>query len=80
MKSTAENAGAVSLVPRLIALTDWPKHHEWPLIGGLRHLMFYREKNGFASAFVKCGRRVLVDEVEFFNCVARNGGHVKEAA
>ena len=36
--------------------------------------MFHRESNGFAPAFVKCGRRVLIDEVEFFNCVARNGG------
>ena len=72
MKS-AEHAGAVSPVPRLIPLTDWNKHHEWPPQGGLRHLMFYRESNGFARAFVKCGRRVLVNEQEFFSAVARNG-------
>lgn len=80
MKSAVENAGAVSSVPRLIPLTDWNKHHEWPPQGGLRHLMFHRKSNGFARAFVKCGRRVLVDESEFFNVVKQGGGHAKAAA
>lgn len=66
--------------PRLIPLTDWNKHHEWPPQGGLRHLMFHRETNGFAPAFVKCGRRVLVNETEFFNCISRNGHHGASAA
>lgn len=75
-----ENTGAVSSVPRLIALTDWPKHHEWPPQGGLRHLMFHRNSNGFASAFKKCGRCVLIDEAEFFRCVDKqDGGHGKAA-
>lgn len=78
MKSALENAGAVP-VPRLIPLTDWNKHHEWPPQGGLRHLVFNAKAKGFESAFVRCGRRVLVNEVEFFNCVARNGGHAKAA-
>jgi len=73
MKS-AESASTVSVIPRLIPLSDWNRHYPWPPVGGLRHLMFHRESNGFAPAFVKCGRRVLIDEVEFFNCVARNGG------
>lgn len=68
-----ENASAVSAIPRLIPLTDWNQHHPWPPIGGLRHLMFHRESNGFARAFVKCGRRVLVDEVEFFHAVKQGG-------
>lgn len=74
MKSI-ESAGAVSSVPRLIPLTDWNHHHPWPPIGGLRHLMFNREHNGFSRAFVKCGRRVLIDEARFFECVACNGGN-----
>lgn len=60
---------------RFIPLTDWPKYHPWPPIGGLRHLMFNREHNGFSRAFVKCGRRVLIDEARFFECVACNGGN-----
>jgi hypothetical protein len=79
MKSV-ETAGAAFPAPRLIPLTDWNKHHEWPPQGGLRHLMFHRETNGFARAFVKCGRRVLVDEAEFFSVVKQGGGHGAAAA
>lgn len=75
-----ENTGAGSPVSRLIPLTDWNQHHPWPPQGGLRHLMFHRESNGFARAFVKCGRRVLVNETEFFNCISRNGHHGASAA
>jgi len=38
-------------------------------IGGLRHLIFNAETNGFKTAFKRAGRRVLVDEAEFFRCV-----------
>lgn len=68
-----ESMGAVSSAPRLIPLTDWNQYHPWPPIGGLRHLMFHRESNGFARAFVKCGRRVLIDEAEFFHAVKQGG-------
>ena len=51
---------------RFIPATDWSKHHGWPPIGGLRHLIFNAEVNGFSDAFIRCGRRVLVDEGRFF--------------
>ena len=54
---------------RLIPVPDWPNHHPWPPLGGLRHLIFHAETNGFDTAFVRVGRRVLVDEAEFFRCV-----------
>ena len=57
--------------PHLIPLTDWNNYHVWPPQGGLRHLMLNRHVNGFAPAFVKCGRRVLIDEGVFFQCIAR---------
>lgn len=72
MKSI-EAAGAFHPAPRLIPLTEWNKHHEWPPQGGLRHLAFHAKAKGFESAFVRCGRRVLINESEFFQCVARNG-------
>jgi len=55
---------------RLIPLTDWNQFHPWPPQGGLRHLMFHRHSNGFSSAFIKCGRRVLVKEKAFFDAIA----------
>jgi len=37
-----------SIIPqtRLIPLTDWPKHHPWPPLGGLRHLVFTQSPMG----------------------------------
>jgi len=57
--------------PHLIPLVDWNRYHIWPPQGGLRHLVLHKQTNGFAPAFVKCGRRVLIDEARFFECVAR---------
>ncbi len=60
---------------RLIPVPEWNKHHSWPPQGGLRHLIFNEKTNGFASAFKRVGRRVLVDESEFFRIVnAQNQG------
>lgn len=57
---------------RLIPVPDWNNHHSWPPIGGLRHLIFNESSNGFSTAFKRVGRRVLIDEAEFFACVDRN--------
>lgn len=54
---------------RLIPILKWP--HEWPSQGGLRHMVFNQKTNGFDSAFKRVGRRVLIDEAEFFKCVER---------
>ena len=59
---------------RLIPVTQWNEHHPWPPVGGLRHLIFNAEKNGFAAVIRRCGRRVLVDEAAFFDWIDANGG------
>ena len=59
---------------RLIPATRWPDHHPWPPIGGLRHLIFNAEKNGFGAVIRRCGRRVLVDEAAFFEWASAQGG------
>lgn len=59
---------------RFIPVTKWNDFHPWPTNGGLRHLAFHRDTNGFREAFVKVGRRLLVDEAKFFECVRRVGG------
>ncbi len=56
---------------RLIPVPEWNQFHSWPRQGGLRHLIFNEKTNGFASAFKRVGRRVLIDEAEFFACVER---------
>lgn len=67
--------------PVLIPLVDWPDRHPWPPLGGLRHLAFNADTNGFSAAFVRVGKRVLVDEAAFFRAVAaRNQPQAAPAA
>ena len=42
--------------------------------GGREEVVLELETNGFATAFVKVGRRILVDEEEFFRCVEGQRG------
>ena len=51
---------------RIIPLTEWSKHHSWPPLGGLRHLVFYADTNGFNKVVRRAGRCVLIDEHAFF--------------
>jgi len=61
---------------RLIPLTQWGEHHSWPPLGGLRHLVFHANSNGFDRVIRRVGRRVLIDEDAFFRWVDEqsNGG------
>lgn len=59
---------------RYIPLTDWPNHHPWPKLGGLRHLVFHAKTNGFEKVIRRAGRRVLLDEQAFFAWLDKQGG------
>ena len=56
---------------RLIPASAWAEHHPWPPIGGLRHLIFFADTNGFDKVIRRVGRRVLIDEAAFFACQPR---------
>lgn len=51
---------------QLIPATSWNDYHPWPPIGGLRHLIFFAETNGFNKVIRRIGRRVLINEEAFF--------------
>jgi hypothetical protein len=75
MKDTTDELQQKHSSSRLIPVTEWNQYHSWPPQGGLRHLIFNGKTNGFSKAFKRVGRRVLIDEVAFFECVeAQNGG------
>ena len=59
---------------RLVPIPRWNEFHPWPPQGGLRHLAFHRETNGFKDAFVKVGRRILVVEDKFLRIAGGNRG------
>jgi hypothetical protein len=54
---------------RLHTVQQFCQEHAAFTIGGLRWLLFHRETNGLASAVVKLGRRVLIDEDKFFEWI-----------
>lgn len=56
---------------RLIPVPLWNKFHQWPPIGGLRHLIFNARFNGFDMVIKRAGRRVLIDEQAFFKWVEK---------
>lgn len=51
---------------RLIPLTTWPAIHSYPPLGQLRALVFNSKTNGFDRCIRRCGKRILIDENEFF--------------
>jgi hypothetical protein len=63
---------------RIIPLAQWQQHHSWPPTGGMRHIRFHQETNGFKDAFLTVGSRVLVDEEKFFAIIEQqNNGGIK---
>lgn len=65
---------------KLIPVPRWADHHDWPTIQALRWMIFNAETNGFKDAFIRVGRRVLVDEEKFFDCVRRRDQESKRIA
>lgn len=55
---------------RLIPVSKWNEFHEWPPVGGMRHLIFFRNENGFAKVLKRPNRTWLIDEKAFFNWVS----------
>lgn len=51
---------------RLLTVSQWNQFYPWPTPAGLRHLIFYAKTNGFHQVMRRVGRRVLIDEAEFF--------------
>ena len=57
---------------RLIPLTKWNDYHDYPTVSSLRHLVFFEEQNGFSQALRRIGKRIYIDELEFFKWVQKN--------
>lgn len=59
---------------KLVPVTQWQVEHDWPTEAGLRHLIFHEHENGFHRCVRRVGRRVLVDEDEFYRWVDSQNG------
>jgi len=58
-------------LPRLMSLKQFSLKHPAFSEPSLRWLRFNQATNGFARAFLTVGRRVLIDEGEFFAAIER---------
>lgn len=56
---------------RYLTVAQWTKEYSWPPLGGLRHLIFYADNNGFNSVIRRAGRRILLNEQAFFDWIER---------
>lgn len=57
------------LTPRLVPVSKWATIHGWPSEAALRYYIFHAETNGFDRVIKRVGRRVLIDEANFFEWV-----------
>ncbi|HOH28214.1 MAG TPA: hypothetical protein PLC40_00945 [Candidatus Hydrogenedentes bacterium] len=62
--------------PRLLSVTQFCQKHEWATQGGIRHLLFNREMNGFDRCVVRLGRKILLNEAAVFEWLKESENHV----
>jgi hypothetical protein len=72
-RTTTEASAVKAPYPRFVPIPRWQDYFDWPPPGGLRHLRFNADRNGFRDAFKKVGSRVLVDTEEFWRVVQAQG-------
>lgn len=56
---------------KLIQLTKWNQHHEYPSISSLRNLVFTMPK-GFEKVVKRVNGRILIDEAAWFEFVEKS--------
>ncbi len=56
-------------VPRYVPASRWGDYFNWPPQGGLRHIIFNAESNGFKPAIKRVGRNVIIDTQKFWQIV-----------
>lgn len=68
-----EHGETVTPPTRLLTVSQFVEKHTWATKGGLRALLFNRKKNGLDVAVVRLGRRLLLDEGQFFQWLESRG-------
>ena len=63
---------------KLIPVPLWNKYQPFPSVAGLRWLIFNEHTNGFHKCIRRVGKRVLIDEVKFFEWVDEQNGVIAD--
>ncbi len=61
--------------PCLLSVSQFCSKHDWATPGGIRHLLFNRETNGFKKCVVRLGRKILLDEGAVFEWLRERSAH-----
>jgi hypothetical protein len=63
----------VSVKPKFLTVRQVPEFYgETFPVGGIRHLIFNAQKNGFHNCVKRAGRKILIDTDEFDRWIASN--------
>lgn len=60
--------------PHLFTVAQFCERHAWATPGGIRHLIFHKDTNGFAPCVKRLGRRVLLDESAVLEFIEEQSG------
>jgi len=61
-------------IRNLYTINRFSDRHQAFTTASLRNIRFYQNENGFSEAFLTLGRKVLIDEDKFFDCLDKNNG------
>jgi hypothetical protein len=67
----------INIETQLLTVRQFTQKYPWPTESGLRALIYSASKNEnkFHTAFKRVGRRVLIDQSEFWSCIDRIQEH-----
>lgn len=57
--------------PDLMTIRQFCRKFSWPSESAMRSYLFRAKELGLSSAFIRCGRRVLVSSSEFFKVIKK---------
>lgn len=57
-----------------VTVKEFCQNRDWPSVGSLRWIISNKELNGFGKCIIKFGKRVLIDEDKFDECLEEMNG------
>lgn len=70
-KEVEENLG--SSIPKILTIKQFCMQFPWPSESGIRSYIYRAEEFAMTDAFIRVGRRVLIDANKFFEIIQRGG-------
>ena len=58
----------------LYTVRQFCERNAWATPGGIRHLIFYKDRNGFAPCVRRIGGRILIDEARVSRYIEEQSG------